>query len=141
MIIKDTYLDRKIKQAITEEVGRKFNAWERLKLRGIGSQRFDITEASENITSLLSQDSKPDTCNIELRTKGMIVRFQSKSDTCAWTIPYHHLNVYRNGSQLSIYNNVEFIKCVPSHNSALDALFLQKIMNLKAQRLGDVADV
>ena len=141
MIIQDTYLNRKIKKAINEEVGRKFNAWERLRLRGVGSQRFDILSATGGIADLLSRDAKPNTCNIELRTNGIIVRFQSKAETCAWTIPYHFLQVYRSGSNLNIYGKSESIKCKPSHNASLDALFLQKILRLKGESYTDVADL
>jgi len=137
MIIRDTYNDKQVKQSIEIKVGRKFSPWERLKMRGVGSQRFTILEASDEIEELLSNDSKLNHCNIELRTRGMIMRFQSKSETYAWLLPFQFLNIYRVGSKLNIYGREHFIKCEPAHNEALDVLFLHKILKLKAQIFPD----
>ena len=137
MIIRDTYNDKQVKQTIEQHVGRKFSPWERLRMRGVGSQRFSIIEATDEIHELLDSDMKQNHCNIELRTRGMILRFQAKSDTYALLLPFQFLNIYRLGSKLNIYGRQHFVKCKPAHNESLDVLFLQKILKLKAQLYPD----
>ena len=141
MLISDTYPDKKVLKEINEQVGGKFNLVERWKMNGVGSQRFDIVESSPAISDLLRRDMKPDTCNIELRKRGIIVRFQSKADTYAWTIPYHFLQIYRTTNRVNIYSKTEFMKCAPSFNSRIDSLFIAKILELKGGSFTDISEL
>ena len=132
MIIRDTHNERRSRREIAQYAGKKFGLIERLKMGGIGSQRMVITDASDMILNLLSQDHAPDTCNIELRSAGIVVRFRSKMHTYAWAVPFHELSMFRNGEELSIYGKGEHMKMTTAHNEKLDRRFILKVLQYKA---------
>ena len=123
MLIQDTFNDRRARRMIAAEVGEKFSWIQRLQMGGTGSQRFHIEKASTDIHDLLQLDSKRDTCNLELRQGGLIVRFQSKMHTYAFCIPWHMLTIFKNNGFVSIYKGQSFIKATPDLNQQLDRMF------------------
>ncbi len=132
VLIRDTYNEKSVRRKIDAEVGKKFSFLERFKMGGIGSQRMRIISSSEEIDDLLQADAKRNLCNIEMRTGGLIVRFQSKMHTYAWTIPWHSLSLFRNGEVLSVYGSGNHIKVVTEYNESLDRRFVLKVMQYKA---------
>ena len=88
MLLNVSYNDPKIKKQINSEVGAPFSLRERWKLGGIGSSKLKITHASIDIHNLLVLDNNNNSCNIELRPKGIIVRFRSLLETYGLIIPY-----------------------------------------------------
>tara|TARA_R110002051_G_scaffold64139_1_gene116732 strand:- start:9607 stop:9993 length:387 start_codon:yes stop_codon:yes gene_type:complete len=113
------------------EVGKPFTLKERWALGGIGSPKLIITEASIDIRNLLILDINRNTCNIEMRPKGIIVGFRSLLESYALVIPYYKLSIYKGqASVYSIYRDQYFIK-VESDTKAVQK-FLKKIMDYKA---------
>lgn len=99
-------------------------------MSGIGSPKLFITETSVEIRNLLLLDNNVDTCNIELRPKGIIVRFRSLLETFALVIPYYKLSVYKGDvAHYAIYRDHHFIK-VRSDNKAIQKFF-KKMLNFK----------
>lgn len=137
MLVKDTFNEKRARRQIEEVAGKKFPLIERVKMRGIGSQRLLIIDASDDISDLLKIDSKRDLCNIELRKGGIVVRFQSKINTYAWPIPWHQLTLFRNGEVMSVYSQSSFVKVVTEHNETLDRGFLLKVLQHKAEATSD----
>ena len=132
MLIRDTHNERRARRQITELAGKKFSLIERLRMGGVGSQRMSIIEASQSIKDLLVLDQNPDTCNVELRTTGIVVRFRSKMHTYAWPVPFHQLAFFRNGEELSIYDSDTHIKLTTALNEKLDRQFILKVLQQKA---------
>lgn len=95
MLLNVSYNNKDITQQINTEVGPPFTLKERLKMGGIGSPKLVITKSSNAIRHLLILDNNRDTCNIELRPKGIILRFRSLLETYALIIPYYKLVVYK----------------------------------------------
>ena len=111
MLLNISYKDRDITDLVNNTVGKSFNLRERFRMRGIGSPRLLITSCSIDIHNLLVLDQNLNTCNIELRPKGIIVRFRSLLETFALVIPYYKLSLYKGKSEeYSIYNDHYFIK-------------------------------
>ena len=81
MIKNLSYNSKKIKTLLFELVGGPFSFLERLKLRGIGSSKLVITDASKEIIELLRLDNNINYCNIEIRKNGVIIRFRSLLET------------------------------------------------------------
>ena len=77
MVKNLSYNSKKIKTLLTEVVGRPLSLNERFKLRGIGSNKLIITDASKEIVELLRLDNNINYCNIEIRKNGIIIRFRS----------------------------------------------------------------
>lgn len=93
----------------------------RWKMRGIGSEKLIISSTSVDIYNLLVLDHNTNTCNIELRPKGIIVRFRSLLETYGLIIPYYKLKLYKGkAKEYSIYRDNQFIKVVADRKGVHD---------------------
>ncbi|MDF4221441.1 MULTISPECIES: hypothetical protein [Maribacter] len=131
MLVNVTYNNKEISRKIDTEVGKPFTLKERWSLNGIGSPKLIITETSIEIRNLLILDNNRDTCNIEMRPKGIIVGFRSLLESYALVVPYYKLSIYKGeASVYSIYKDHHFIK-VASDTKAVQKFF-KKILDYKA---------
>jgi hypothetical protein len=131
MLANVSYNNKELNKKIIESVGKPFTLKERWKLGGIGSPKLSITSSSIEIGNLLKLDNNLNTCNIELRPKGIILRFRSLLETYALIIPYYKLSVYKGDAKIySIYKDHYFIK-VKSDTKAIKQFF-KKMMDYKA---------
>ena len=130
MLLNISYNEPSTIERIVEAVGKTFPLKERWKLGGIGSSKLIINSSSIDIHNLLVLDQNTNSCNIELRPKGIIVRFRSLLETYALIIPYYKLKVYKGKAQeYSIYLDHYFIKV--NVISKGDHAFFKKINNQK----------
>ncbi|MFK7810938.1 MAG: hypothetical protein AB8B59_00495 [Maribacter sp.] len=130
MLVNVSYNNKEITRKVDEAVGKPFTLKERWKMNGIGSPKLFITETSVEIRNLLILDSITDSCNIEMRPKGIIVRFRSLLETFALVIPYYKLTVYKGDfAKYSIYRDNYFIK-VKSDTKAIQKYF-RKMLDYK----------
>ena len=131
MLVNVSYNNKAITNKVDEAVGKPFPLKERWTMGGIGSPKLIITETSVEIRNLLILDNNRDTCNIEMRPKGIIVRFRSLLETFALVIPYYKLSLYKGeASVYSVYRDHYFIK-VASDTKAVQKYFV-KILGYKA---------
>lgn len=113
MLLNVSYNEPKVREKIETTVGKPFSLRERWAKGGIGSSKLVISQTSIDIHNLLVLDNNRNTCNIELRPKGIIIRFRSLLETYALVIPYYKLNLYKGKSQeYSIYKDKQFVKVV-----------------------------
>ena len=134
MLLNVSYNDPKIKKQINSEVGAPFSLRERWKLGGIGSSKLKITLASIDIHNLLVLDNNNNSCNIELRPKGIIVRFRSLLETYGLIIPYYKLKVYKGQAQeYSIYRDHYCIKIAATEKNIHE--YFKKINTQKISAL------
>jgi len=134
MLLNVSYSDRKISRRIDETVGKPFTLKERFKMGGIGSPKLEITEASIEIHNLLILDNNANTCNIEIRPKGIIVGFRSLLESYALVIPFYKLTLYKGDLAVySVYRDNYFIK-VKSDTKAIQKFF-KKLLAYKADNL------
>ncbi len=130
MIKNLSYNSNKIKALLFEMVGRSFSLIKRFKLKGTGSNKLVITDASEEVVELLKLDNNINYCNIEIRERGIIIRFRSLLETYGLIIPYHKLVIYKGESKMySFYNDNNFIKIIAENRTT--HLFIKKITKLK----------
>ena len=87
MLLNVSYNDPKQELTVTDLVGKPFNLRDRIKFSGVGSPKLQIVSSSPKIANLLLLDNNLDVCNIEIRPKGIIVRFRSLLETYAMVIP------------------------------------------------------
>lgn len=132
MLVNISYNDRKVTERVNAEVGKPYTLTERLKLGGIGSPKLFVTSCSLDIHNLMVLDSNLNTCNIELRPKGIIVRFRSLLETFALIIPFYKLSLYKgNAQEYSIYRDHHFVKVAAKtpqvHN------FMMKVLQEKSK--------
>ena len=134
MLLNVSYNDRKIKKQIDSEVGPPFSLRDRWKLGGIGSSKLAITYASVDIHNLLVLDNNSNSCSVELRPKGIIVRFRSLLETYGLVIPYYKLKVYKGQAQeYSIYKDHFCIKVAATEEST--HLYFKKLITQKTTAL------
>ncbi|MDC3221390.1 hypothetical protein OAT80_02845, partial [Flavobacteriaceae bacterium] len=103
----------------------------RIKLRGVGSPKYIISQTDSIITNLLNLDNNTNQCNIELRPKGIIVSFRSLLETYALIIPFYKLKLFKGQSNVySIYIDKYFIKILAKNKNEHD--FIKKINKFKS---------
>ena len=130
MLLNVSYNNKEITRKVDEEVGKPFTLKERWAMKGIGSPKLFITETSIEIRNLLILDNNTDSCNIEMRPKGIIVRFRSLLETFALIIPYYKLKIYKGDLAIyTIYRDNYFIK-VRSDTKAIQKFF-RKMLDYK----------
>ena len=83
MLLNVSYNDPNQEQTITNLVGKPFSLRDRIKFSGVGSPKLHIVSSSPKIANLLLLDNNLDVCNIEIRPKGIILRFRSLLETYA----------------------------------------------------------
>ncbi|OUV49319.1 MAG: hypothetical protein CBC76_04885 [Flavobacteriaceae bacterium TMED116] len=131
MLINISYNDKPIEKKIDSIIGSPYSLMDRIKKNGIGSPRFKINKSSDNINNLLVLDKNINYCNIELRPKGIIVRFRSLLETYGLIIPFYKLNIHKEKSyQYSIFYESSFIKLDVRKDK--EYLFFKKMMDEKA---------
>lgn len=133
MLRNITYNDKKLEAEINDLVGKAFGLIDNIKLQGVGSPRLDIVSCSEEIGELLSYDHNRNFCNIELRPKGIIIRFRSLLETFGLIIPYYKLVLFKPGNQISFHmdHHVISVEALPTNKSV--HVFMEKLMQLKIE--------
>jgi hypothetical protein len=134
MLLNVSYNNSELTGKIDSEVGKPFTLKERWAMNGIGSPKLSITETSLEIANLLILDNNLNSCNVEMRPKGIIVRFRSLLETYALVIPYYKLTIYKGDFAIySIFRDHYFIK-VKSDTKAIQKFF-KKMLDYKADNL------
>ncbi|MBF4984351.1 hypothetical protein FNJ87_08440 [Nonlabens mediterrranea] len=130
MLYNVSYNDPETRRLIEKDVGKVLSLRQRWKLNGSGSPKLHIASSSIQIHNLLVVDNSLNVCNIELREKGIIVRFRSRLQTYALPIPYYKLNIYKGrAEEYSIYRDNYFIKVKANRKPIHD--FFKKVSQLK----------
>ncbi|MGW9687184.1 hypothetical protein [Flagellimonas sp. 2504JD1-5] len=131
MLLNVSYTDKTTTKKIDAAVGKPFPLKDRFAMGGIGSPKLHITETNIEIQNLLILDNNLNTCNVEMRPKGIIIRFRSLLETYGLVIPYYKLNLYKGDFAVySIYKDHYFIK-VRSDTKAIQKYF-KKVLDYKA---------
>ena len=127
MLVNVSYNNKEITHKIDREVGKPFSLQERWTLDGIGSPKLSIIGSDVHIGNLLILDNNTDSCNIELRPKGIIVRFRSLLETYALVIPYYKLRIDKSGLGIyTIYHDRYFIK-IKADTKAVQKFFIKML--------------
>ena len=126
MLRNISYNDHKLKEEISKIVGEPFSFFERIKMNGIGSSSLRIQGCNSEIENLLNLDNNDNRCNIEIRKKGIIVRFRALLETYALIIPFYKLKLFKGESSIySIYIDNYYIKVLANNKNVHD--FFKKI--------------
>ena len=100
-------------------------------MKGIGSGKLLIVNASKEIENLLILDHNINQCNIERRPKGIIIYFRVLLETYALIIPYYKLVIFKVGGDIyTIHIDHRKVKIKVKSNK--DHEFIRNILNEKA---------
>ena len=132
MLANVSYNNKAQRESIDMLVGKPFTLVNRLKLGGVGSPKLHVVSTSKEIDSLFVLDHNDNTCNIELRPNGIILRFRSLLETYGLIIPYYKLTIFKGtGEAYSIH--MEHHKVGISAKSKNVRDFFKKILQQKAR--------
>ena len=133
MLLNVSYNESEVKEKIEAKVGKPFPLKERWSMSGVGSPKLLISSSSIDIHNLLILDNNLNTCNIELRPKGIILRFRSLLETYALIVPYYKLNLYKGkAEEYSIYKDHQFVKVLVDTKDTQK--FFSKLKTEKAKK-------
>lgn len=132
MIYDVSYRDRKIILAINELVGKPYGIIERFRMKGVGSPRYKLGIASDEIQKRLPLDYSSVNISFELRPKGVIIHFKKFTEHFNWIIPYYKLTIYHSDN-LSVYGEGNFMKIGKNTLRKTHRKFLNKLIELKAK--------
>ncbi|MDX1327795.1 MAG: hypothetical protein R3299_08800 [Arenibacter sp.] len=127
MLLNVSYNNKEVFRKIDKEVGKPFTIKERFALNGIGSPKLFIVDSSSQIKNLLLLDNNTNTCNIELRPQGIIIRFRSLLETFGLIIPYYKLSLYKTDLGLyTIYRDEYYIQ-IKADTKAIQKFFTKML--------------
>ncbi|WP_086476077.1 hypothetical protein [Arenibacter amylolyticus] len=127
MLLNVSYNNKEVLRKIDKEVGKPFTIKERFALNGIGSPKLFIVDSSSQIKNLLLLDNNTNTCNIELRPQGIIIRFRSLLETFGLIIPYYKLSLYKTDLGLyTIYRDEYYIQ-IKADTKAIQKFFTKML--------------
>ena len=132
MLANVSYNNKAQRESIDMLVGKPFTLVNRLKLGGVGSPKLHVVSSSKEIDSLFVLDHNDNTCNIELRPNGIILRFRSLLETYGLIIPYYKLIIFKGtGEAYSIHMEHHKVSISAKSKNVRD--FFKKILQQKAR--------
>lgn len=134
MLFNVSYKNKEIEAQIKTIVGSSFGLIERLKWKGIGSQRLIVKTQNEEISHLLDAQTASNLCTIELRKKGLVIWFRIRLDNWVLALPYRGLVLYKSTNLLTLHSTKWKLHFSPAHNAVLKLSFIKKIMRLRNQK-------
>ncbi|WP_034058673.1 hypothetical protein [Lacinutrix jangbogonensis] len=130
MILNTTHTSKENKELINDLVGKPYSFMQSIKLKGIGSKRMVIEDASPNFKQYLNTVSDINYANLELRSSGILIHITKGLQNFTWTIPFYQLVIYKtNGS--SIHAQGRFIHFQNNKMLKENKLFFDKVLNEK----------
>ena len=135
MILNTTYKNKEHDQLLNDLVGSSYSFIQSIKLRGTGSKRMIVDDASANMREYLNKTSGLNYANIELRPHGILVRINKGLQNFTWAIPYYQLVLYKTDG-CSIHAQGRFVHFRNNKTFKENKLFLDRLVEKKADFLG-----
>ena len=132
MILNISYQSKSQERDINDYVGLSYTFWESLKMGGSGSQKLIINDYHQIFEPYLKQRHSTKYCNIELRSKGIGLRFRYKLESIGWFIPYSALSYHYDDFNLKIQDQITgyFMNVKASHHNSINLKFMKKLAHL-----------
>jgi hypothetical protein len=133
MILNVSYQNKSQEQEINNFVGISYTFWESLKMGGSGSQKLIVVDFHEIFDPYLKQLHSAKYCNIELRPKGIGLRFRYKLETIGWFIPYINLSYEHDRFNLKLKDQMtsHFMNLKAFKRTQINLNFIKKLKQLK----------
>ena len=132
MILETTHINKTDKQIITDLIGRPYSFFQKLKLKGAGSQWMTIEKTHPNLKSYFDPLSDITKGKVQLRPNGVLINMTDGSKTYSWAIPYYQLVVYKTNS-ISIHAQGRFIQFGKNGTFKENKTFFKKLLDLKVK--------
>lgn len=123
------------REEINELVGKPFSLKERQELKSTILHDLPVTAASIEIYNLLALNEGQTNCNLEIRTKGIMISFRAAGETYSLVIPFFKLKIYKGrAEEYSFYKDNYFIKIYAGANEPEVHAFIKKLRHYKANK-------
>ena len=136
MLLNTTYKNDEHELIMQDLVGKSFPLTKKLKMRGVGSGRMVIDEASPKLEQTLMNGPDLNYANIELRPKGVLIRITRRLDNFTWIIPYYQLHIYKTEG-LSVHGQGQFLHFRENQMLRNNKSFFNKLSQLKIDFMKD----
>ena len=136
MLLNTTHKNEENELIMQDLVGKAFSLKRKLIMRGVGSGRMVIDEASPKLEKTLMNGPDLNYADIELRPKGILVRITRRLDNFTWIIPYYHLHIYKTEG-LSVHGQGQFLHFRENQLLHNNKPFFKKLSNLKLEFMKD----
>ena len=132
MILNISYQSKSQERDINDHVGLSYTFWESLKMGGSGSQKLIINDCHEIFDPYLKQLHSTKYCNIELRPRGIGLRFRYKLEAIGWFIPYTTLDYHHEDFSLKIQDQLTgfFMNLKATNRNQINLKFMNKMRQL-----------
>lgn len=132
MILDTTYTNKSHNELINDLVGRPFTLLEVFRMKGVGSKRMMIEEASAGLKPYINDISDITYANLELRPNGILVKINKGLQNFTWAIPYYHLVIYKTEG-ISIHAHGRYIRFKNNINLRENKSFFRKMNHRKLE--------
>ena len=121
-----------VKNRIEKEVGKTLDLKTRQMLKGVDSGLLIINSGSAEILNLLVLNQGLNTCNIEIKTDGILIRFQINMENYGLVIPFYKLKINKNQSSEYTFHRDEYFIKIKADKANIHN-FIRKIRMQKAR--------
>lgn len=123
---------------LLHEVGNVITLKERAEIGKSIFPNLFITTTSIQIKNLLILNNNIDTCKIEIRTKGIVIKFIALTDTYGLLIPFYKLSLYKSAPQeYTFHKDHHFIRIVAKTKEIHN--FIKNISSYKIKHLSNLS--
>ncbi len=123
------------REEINDLIGKPFNLSERQELEKTSLHELPVTAASIEIYNLLVLNEGQSNCNLEMRSKGIIISFRAAGETYSLIIPFFKLKIYKGrAEEYSFYKDNHFIKIHAGANQPEVHSFIKKTEALQGRQ-------
>jgi hypothetical protein len=130
MILETTYTIKEHKELINDLVGKPYGFFQTIKIKGIGSKRMIIDDASVNMKQYTNDIADTTYANIELRPIGVLIRINKGLRNFTWVIPFYQLVIYKTDG-VSIHAQGRYVHFKNSIALKENKNFIKKMLNAK----------
>lgn len=127
MLFNVSYRHPEIEEAIDGLVGKPYPLLRRWRLGTIGSQRFILKDANEELITTIKGSNQTKFCNIELRPGGLTIWFRIKLHTYLLALPFGKLRIEIKDDNLKLKAGPWWLHLKPAHNARLNTGFIKKL--------------
>ncbi len=91
LILNISYNDLRVKRALEAVCGPPFGFWAGIRRGGTGSARFRLEQGPPAMLEAVDRADDRGYCSLEVRPKGLVIRFRSRLETLAIPIALEDL--------------------------------------------------
>lgn len=132
MLLNLSNNSNELKERIEKSIGKSYDLITRKEIGGVDSGLLVINEANVEIINLLVLNEGLNTCNVEIREDGVLIKFQANMEPYALVIPFYKLKLNKgHAEQYTFFIDHYFLKLKADRKEIHD--FMRRVRKKKAE--------